>query len=131
MKKNNIEISTDMLPDSSELLNLFRQTSWANNRIETDVKFLLENTKTFVVVKSNKEMIGFGRAISDGIYRAMIDDVVVHQNYRNKGVGALIIKTLMQQLDTAEQVFLNTKPELEGFYNSLGFSKSTCLTMNT
>lgn len=130
MKKDAIEIITNVPPETSQLLNLFRQTSWANNRNEDDVDLLLENTKIFVVIKVDQQLIGYGRAISDGVYRALLDDIVVHRDQRNNGVGTLIVKTLMDQLNAVAQVFLNTKPELETFYNNFGFSKSKCLTMN-
>ena len=32
------------------------------------------------------ELVGFARVVSDGIFRAYIEDVVVHESVRNKGI---------------------------------------------
>ena len=93
--RNEIEICTKILPHPTELLNLFEQTSWAANRNKADVEFLLQNTKIFVVIRMHGKVIGFGRAISDGVYRGLLDDIVVHRDYRKSGIGTLIVEKLM------------------------------------
>ncbi len=123
-------ILTEQLPEASELLKLFSQTSWAKNRSKEGIAFLLKNTTTYVTVRDNDQLIGFGRAISDGIYRAMLDDIVVDTKYRKQGVGQIIVELLVNQLNDVEQVFLNTKPDLEPFYEKYGFSRSKGVTMS-
>lgn len=123
-------ITTEQHPEASELLNLFLQTSWAKDRSIKGIELLLRNTKTYVVIKDNSKLIGFGRALSDGIYRAMLDDIIVDENYRKHGLGKIIVKNLIDQLDGVEQVFLNTKPDLESYYETYGFSRSKALTMS-
>jgi len=122
-------ITTEKLPDTTELLELFSQTKWANNRSVEDVRALLKNTNTYVVIRDEEKLIGFGRAITDGIYRALLDDIVIDKNYRNKGLGGQIIDKLMDRLKNIEEVFLNTGEHLEKFYQKFGFKKATCLTM--
>ncbi len=123
-------ITTLQLPEASELLKLFLQTSWAKNRSKQGIAFLLKNTTTYVAVRDNDQLIGFGRAISDGIYRAMLDDIVVDTKYRKQGVGQIIVEQLVNQLNDVEQVFLNTKLDLEPFYEKYGFSRSKGVTMS-
>ncbi|TPN85228.1 GNAT family N-acetyltransferase [Aquimarina algicola] len=123
-------ISTTTLPNPSALQYLFSQTTWAKNRNEDDIKQLLSQTKVYVVIKDKQQLIGFGRAISDGIYRAMLDDIVVDQEYQKQGLGKLIVTELLDQLKDVETIFLNTKPELEGFYNKYNFTISKALTMS-
>lgn len=125
-----MEISTDKLPEVDQLIRIFNQTTWAKGRNEDAIRQLLKNTSVFVVIKKENQLIGFGRALSDGIYRALLEDIVVHENYRNQKIGSVIVKNLIQQLDGVQQIFLHAKPELEGFYRHFGFSKSGCLTMN-
>ncbi len=124
------KISTEQLPKASELLHLFSQTSWAKDRSIKGIELLLSATKTYVVIRDGDRIIGFGRALSDGVYRAMLDDIVVDVQYRKQGLGKLIVESLLHQVKNVEQVFLNTKPDLEVFYETYGFSKSTALTMS-
>lgn len=39
------------------------------------------------------------------------------------------IKALLEQLVGVEEIFLNTKPELERFYNNFGFHQTHSITM--
>jgi len=124
-------ITTEELPEAEELRCLFLQTSWAKDRSLEGVKLLLQNTAIFVVVRatSNEQLIGFGRALSDGIYRALLDDIIISESFRKNELGTRIVKELLVQLEDVEQVFLNTKPHLEGFYQQFSFEKAKTLTM--
>lgn len=124
-------VSSDNIPKASELLQLFEQTTWAKNRTLKGVGFLLSNCEHYVVIRdADHKLIGFGRAISDGVYRAMLDDIVVDQEYRKQGIGKIIVEELLVQLVEVEQVFLNTKPELQEFYTLFGFEKCKAFTMS-
>lgn len=124
-----IEISTTKSPSEKELTKLFSQTTWASKRKNHDIKKMLDNLRVFVTIRKNSELIGFGRAISDGIYRALIDDIIVERTYQKKGVGKIIIKNLLNQLSGVDEIFLNTKPELEDYYKKFGFDKVNSITM--
>ncbi|MBW1295194.1 GNAT family N-acetyltransferase [Aquimarina litoralis] len=125
-------IDKTKLPDVEEIRVLFLQTSWAKDRTIESIRKLLENTEIFVVIRNEEtnQLIGFGRAISDGVFRALLDDIVIDTNYRKKGLGKCIVENLLQQLGEVEQVFLNTKPELEPFYHQFGFTKSKAVSMS-
>ena len=122
-------ISITELPSKEELKNLFSQTSWANDRNYEDIQKLLDNLTVFVTIRKNAELIGFGRAITDGIYRALLDDIIVYEVYQKRGLGKIIVENLLKQLDGIDEIFLNTKPELEEFYKKSGFNKSNTFTM--
>ena len=46
---------------------------------------MLKNSIAIGVWEEN-ELVGFARVVSDGVFRAYIEDVVVHENVRNKGI---------------------------------------------
>lgn len=117
------EINTTDKPSEEELKNLFIQTTWASKRKENDIAKMLESLSVFVSIRLNSELIGFGRAISDGVYRALIDDIIVDNAHQNKGLGKIIVENLLKQLVGIDEIFLNTKPKLEGFYQKFGFNK--------
>lgn len=124
-----IEISINKIPTEGELIVLFHQTSWASKRQEADIKNMLESLTVFVSVRDNSKLIGFGRAISDGVYRALIDDIIVDRAYQKKGLGKVIVENLLKQLDGIDEIFLNTKPDLEEFYKKFGFKVIEGITM--
>ena len=73
-----------------------------------------------VFIYENNELLGFGRAISDGEYQAALYDIAVHPESQGKGVGRLIIQELLSKLPTCN-VILYATPGMEGFYKKLGF----------
>ena len=123
------EISKSQLPSEKELKNLFFQTTWASKRDEEKIAQLIENLNVFVTIRNNSELIGFGRAISDGVYRALIDDVIVDKAHQKKGLGKVIMESLLEQLSGVEEIFLNTHADLEEFYKKFGFKKVNTFTM--
>ena len=71
-------------------------------------------------------MVGFGRSSSDGIYRAVLWDVVVAGGLQGLGLGRRVVEALLAspQLQNVEQVYLMTTNS-SGFYQQLGFAKAS------
>lgn len=66
------------------------------------------------------QLIGFGRALSDGVYQAALYDIAVLPPYQGKGVGATIVQQILVMLPACN-VILYASPGKEGFYAKLGF----------
>ncbi len=81
-----------------------------------------ENSAAVVFIFLEKKMIGFGRAISDGAYQAAIYDVAILPEYQRKGIGRLIINTLVNSLPGCNFI-LYANPGKEEFYKNLNFRK--------
>ena len=79
-----------------------------------------EASHTTVFVYSAGRLIGFGRALSDGEYQAAIYDVAVMPEIQGKGVGKLIIQTILDRIPTCN-VILYASPGKEDFYQRLEF----------
>ena len=124
-----VDLSTTVPPSASELRDLFAQTTWASGRSEDDLGQLVRTLDVFVCARVNGRLVGFGRAISDGLYRALLDDVVVDEGARGAGVGHAVVRSLMEQLAPVEEVFLNANEGLAPFYEADGFEPFGGLTM--
>ena len=70
----------------------------------------------------DEELIGAGRAITDGVRYAAIFDVVVLPEHQNRGIGTQIMTYLIAH-SGAENLLLHSVPGKEEYYSKLGFRK--------
>lgn len=70
------------------------------------------------------KLVGFSRAISDGVHRAYVEDVVIDPEYRGSGIGDKLVAFLMEQLGEVNIVSLFCEPERVNFYSRNGFRPS-------
>lgn len=82
-----------------------------------------ENSYAVVFVFDGEQLIGFGRAISDGAYQAGVYDVAVVSEWQGKGIGKTIMELLLEELAGCN-VLLYATPGKELFYEKLGFSRT-------
>ena len=81
-----------------------------------------ENSQVTVFIHREDQLIGFGRAISNGVFQAAIYDVAVIPEYQDQGIGLIIIKTIIDKFSSCNFI-LYAAPGKEGFYEKLGFRK--------
>jgi ribosomal protein S18 acetylase RimI-like enzyme len=81
-----------------------------------------EASHTTVFVYHADRLIGFGRAISDGVYQAAIYDCAVLPEFQGKGIGTTIMKNILPRISHCN-VILYASPGKEGFYQTHGFRK--------
>jgi ribosomal protein S18 acetylase RimI-like enzyme len=118
-------LGPDLLPAGSlrQLQALFQDHSfWAGNRSLTDLRRMLRGSEAVVSAWQGRRLVGFGRATSDGIYRAVLWDVVVTSELQGQGLGRELVSSLLSlpPLHRAERVYLMTTNG-RGFYEKLGF----------
>ena len=103
---------------------LNRNAFWAKDREINELKQCLANSDVIVSIWSNNEIVGFGRALSDGIYRGVLWDVVIDQNHQGKGYGRLVINTLLssKKLRNTKRIYLMTTNR-KSFYSQLDFEE--------
>jgi len=72
------------------------------------------------VLFQDNQLIALGRAISDGIYQAVLCDIAVRPDHQRQGYGKRIVSHLMEQLDV-DNIILFTSPGQMPFYQQFGF----------
>jgi ribosomal protein S18 acetylase RimI-like enzyme len=129
-----VEISYEV-PEGGldDVVRLLRSTGWAADRDREGVRRMLAHTDVVVCLvrevaggrgrDREHEVVGFARALTDYEYRAFVEDVVVGVPYRRQGLGTTLVDALCEHPDLAgvEQVVLECRRDLVGFYERLGF----------
>jgi N-acetylglutamate synthase-like GNAT family acetyltransferase len=122
MMRFEIRDTTDVRPEA--VLALFRTVDWAEERGLESVGPALAGTYLLITGWHDGRCVGMVRVLSDGVYRALVEDVIVHPDFQGQGLGRLMLDALLghPKVRDLEAVFLFTsKP---GFYERFGF-KST------
>ena len=89
---------------------LDNNTFWAKNRTINDLKKCLSNSDVVISIWVGNEIVGFGRALTDGIYRGVLWDIVIDQNHQGKGFGKLIVNNLLssKEIQNTKKIYLMT-----------------------
>lgn len=85
-------------------------------------KRAFEASHTSVFIYDEEELVGFGRAISDGEYQAAIYDCAVVTECQGHGVGSIIMREILKRIPECN-VILYAAPGKEGFYQKYDFRR--------
>jgi len=126
--KQKIEVKIVDSWSEKEIIELYKIGGWWKKSYDpSGIKYLIKGSFAFVVAvdKTTKKAIGMGRLISDGVSDAYIQDTVVLPEYRDRGIGGMIVKTLLNYCLSKGILWLGliAEPNQEKFYSTLGFKK--------
>lgn len=112
-------------PDVRALLD---QTTWGAGRNEAQTAHMID-VSVCIGAWDGDRLIGFARVLTDDCYRAFLEDVVVDNAYRGAGIGAEMVRRLLDRLAHVEYIMLTTGEDRRAFYQRLGFESSDSVHM--
>lgn len=130
MNKMESEISVHVVKewDSAVLVDLYRAGGWwMQDHDPAHLPALVRSSFAFVIAVDDAtgRSVGMGRIISDGVADGYIQDLVVIPEFRGKGVGRKILRTLLAFCYERNITWIGliAEPGTEEFYTSIGFSR--------
>ena len=105
---------------------LLLANGWTGARFEADrfPALIAGAVQTLVAIEGTR-VVGFARALGDGVGNGYIATVVVDAAYRKRGVGRALLLRLMGDEPDMTWVLRAARPDVQGFYEKLGFVRST------
>ena len=124
--QQNIEIKRVTAWPSNDIVKLYKVGGWWKDRYDPKgIGRLIIGSFAFAVAinPATGSAIGMGRVVSDGVSDAYIQDVVVLDDWRGKGIGMAIIKKLLDFCLKQKLLWIGliAEPGTKGFYIPLGF----------
>lgn len=109
----------------ADLHGLFQNEWWTRDRTMDDIRAMLDATAIQIgfAESASERLIAYARVLSDQTYKALIFDVIVDPEWRDRGMGKRIMDAVIAhpQLSKVRHFELYCRPELMPFYERWGF----------
>ncbi len=90
MKYKIVDDLSQMNPD--DIIKLLQSTYWADKRSDEQIEKSVRNSSCYgIFIEGENKLAGFARVISDYATTYYLCDVVVDEEYRNKGLGTALV----------------------------------------
>ena len=112
-------------PEDYELVRQFLAEVGWQHRVTDPEQFrrMMEKTDRTVVAWDDSRIVGFARALCDGISNGYISMVAVAPDRRGQGIGRNLVEFLLED-DLNITWVLRAGRESEGFWEKIGFKGS-------
>lgn len=105
-----------------EVSDVLRRSGLSNHTPE-EQETIFTNSYAVVFVYDKDQIVGVGRALSDGVCQAAVYNIALEEEYQGSGIGRKLIALLLDQVK-GQNVILYTHPRTVALYEKMGFRRS-------
>ncbi|KLA31573.1 GNAT family N-acetyltransferase [Bacillus cereus] len=120
---NRINYTIKHPTDFKGLLSLYESLEWNSlNLTLNELEQMCKQSWYVIYAFDDKELVGMGRIISDGVITGVICGVCVLPEYQSIGIGKEIVERLIQHCEQNKVIpQLMCVEKLQSYYESIGF----------
>jgi N-acetylglutamate synthase-like GNAT family acetyltransferase len=111
---------------TEDLHRLYQNEWWAKGRSLAQVRSLLQHSDVIVAFcdSASHRLVAFARALTDRTIKALVLDVIVDRDYRDRGLGKVLFDAVVSHSDLqdVQHLELYCLSELVPFYERWGFT---------
>jgi GNAT superfamily N-acetyltransferase len=106
--------------DFDQLEALMTEVGWSARSSRARLEARVRGSHFVMSAWDGDALVGFARAISDGVSSGYVSDVAVRGDHRRQGIGAELVRRILADKPDIKFV-LHADPKLHAFYAKLGF----------
>ncbi|MBP6776370.1 MAG: GNAT family N-acetyltransferase [Piscinibacter sp.] len=111
--------------DLEHARRLLQANGWGPRVADAAVfRELVERSPVAIVAVEDDRVLGFLRALTDGLFNGYISMVVVDEAFRKRGIGRALVAAAMGDRPEMTWVLRAGRDGVAGFYERLGFARS-------
>ncbi len=115
--------------DPGDVIGLYSAEGWWPERSRPQLAAVLDAGPA-VGAWAGDRLVGFARAVTDGVFRAYVEDVVLAPDARGAGVGQVLVDRLLRMLPPTAVTSRFCPSSLAGFYAGSGFRPTGQVVMH-
>lgn len=133
-KMDKIIFKEDVIPNIEEVMSLYEDVGWSSYTSDMkNLKNAIDNSLKVWTAWDGDRMIGLARVVGDNYSIIYIQDILVLENYQNRGIGSELLKLILDQYKSIRQIVLMTEDtdKTIAFYQKNGMVKTNdynCIT---
>ena len=120
-----LPITTSAEEVHAQIIGLYRAMGWWDHAADDldHLRRIIAGSHAFVCAMDGTQVVGMGRAISDRVSDAYLQDVAVHPGWRQRGIATELVGLLLAQLHTdgIHWCGVIAEPGSSGVYQRQGF----------
>ena len=121
----NVTIGTYENYNEEEILALYNAVGWkAYTSDPASLAAGYAHSLLTLEARDGEKLVGVIRTVGDGATIVYIQDIIVHPEYQRRGVGAALIRAVMERFSAVRQIVLLTDDteKTVAFYKKQGFT---------
>ncbi len=108
--------------DINVIKELLSTSYWAKDRTLEQIKTTIKSCECFGVYHSSTQ-IGFARVLTDYVCLFYVFDVIIHPDYRGKGLGKKLMQCIVNNSHFKNLRGMLATQDAHGLYEKYGFKK--------
>ena len=120
-----IQVNTLTEDQILQLYGLYQKEWWSNRRTLEEARIVVAHSSLLIglVEPDTQRLVGFCRLLTDFVFRGTILDVIVAEDWRDRGLGRQLLEAVLThaRLQTVQTLWLCCLPDMVEFYRKWGF----------